>query len=102
MKLDNRRIVLVEDSPTQSVKLSALLEAEGFVVQQCATAEDGLMAIQDTPPDLMIVDYYLPGLRGDELCRRIRMNMGARQIAILLFTSDETQAMELRSLDSGA
>lgn len=102
MSADKRRIILVEDSPTQAVKLAALLEDESTAVLSCSSAEEGLRAVERTPPDLLVVDYYLPGLRGDEFCRRIRMNMDSRQIPILLFTVDDTQAMELRGLDSGA
>lgn len=96
------RIFLVEDSPTQAAKLEALLEAAGFEVLSCPSAEEALHEIGTKPPELLVVDYYLPGMRGDELCRRIRMNIEARQIPILMFTVDDTQAMELRGLDSGA
>jgi DNA-binding response OmpR family regulator len=96
------RILLVEDSPTQAVKLTAALEIEGFEVSACATAEEGLIELGRSAPDLVVVDYYLPGIRGDELCRRIRMNIQARQIPVLMFTVDETHAMELQGLDAGA
>lgn len=102
MKSETQRIILVEDSPTQAVKLCGLLEAEGFEVTSSSSAEEGLREIGKNPPDLLVVDYYLPGLRGDELCRRIRMDIEARQIPILMFTVDDTQAMELRGLDAGA
>jgi two-component system NtrC family sensor kinase len=102
VKSGTQRIILVEDSPTQAVKLCGLLEAEGFAVTSCSSAEEGLREIGKNQPDLLVVDYYLPGLRGDELCRRIRMDLTARQIPILMFTVDDTQAMELRGLDSGA
>jgi DNA-binding response OmpR family regulator len=96
------RIVLVEDSPTQALKLQALLQGEGFAVDCCATGEDGLRAIGQQVADLIVVDYHLPGMRGDELCRRIRLDIGARQLPILMFTEDETHASELRALDAGA
>jgi DNA-binding response OmpR family regulator len=96
------RVVLVEDSPTQAVKLEVLLQSEGFTVASCPTAEDGLEEMARRAPDLLVVDYYLPGMRGDELCRRIRLNAESRQVPILLFTADETHATELRGLDSGA
>ncbi len=96
------KIVLVEDSPTQAMKLEAMLMAEGFAVTCCPTGEDGLRVIGEQVADLIVVDYYLPGMRGDELCRRIRMNIEARQLPILMFTVDETQASELRGLDAGA
>ncbi|TAL08531.1 MAG: response regulator [Nitrospirae bacterium] len=102
MKSGTQRIILVEDSPTQAVKLCGLLEAEGFEVTSCSSAEEGLREIGKEPPDLLVVDYYLPGIRGDELCRRIRMDIEARQIPILMFTVDDTQAMEMRGLDAGA
>ena len=102
MKNGTQRIILVEDSPTQAVKLCGLLEAEGFEVTSCSSAEEGLREVGRKPPDLLVVDYYLPGIRGDELCRRIRMDIEARQIPVLMFTADDTQAMELRGLDSGA
>ena len=102
MKNGSQRIILVEDSPTQAAKLCGLLEAEGFAVMPCSSAEEGLRVLGENPPDLLVVDYYLPGIRGDELCRRIRMNIEARSIPILMFTADDTQATELRGLDSGA
>ncbi len=86
------KIILVEDSPTQAVKLSAILEGEGFQVTACSSAEEGLRELGQGVPDLLVVDYYLPGIRGDELCRRIRMNMQGRQIPILMFTVDDTPA----------
>ena len=42
-----------------------------------SSAEEGLREIGKQPPDLLVVDYYLPGIRGDELCRRIRMDNSA-------------------------
>jgi DNA-binding response OmpR family regulator len=102
VKSGTQRIILVEDSPTQAAKLRGLLEAEGFAVTPCSSAEEGLREIGKKPPDLLILDYYLPGMRGDELCRRIRMDIKTRQIPILVFTVDDTQVMELHGLDAGA
>ncbi|MCR6632286.1 MAG: hypothetical protein NVV74_20815 [Magnetospirillum sp.] len=42
----------------------------------------------------MIVDYHLPGIQGDELCRQIHMDLTTRSIPILMLTADETQATE--------
>ena len=53
-------------------------------------------------PDLILLDYYLPGIRGDELCRRIRMNINTRGIPILMMTVEETDEAEVRGLESGA
>jgi DNA-binding response OmpR family regulator len=96
------RILIVEDSETQAMQLRWVLEKEGWEVGQATTAEQALQAISQRAPDLILVDYYLPGTRGDELCRRIRMNIDSRDIRIMMLTANETHDMELRGLDSGA
>ncbi|MGH9142321.1 MAG: response regulator, partial [Vicinamibacterales bacterium] len=96
------RILVVEDSDTQALKLQLMLENEGCDVIRAATAERALEELNHSVPDLVIVDYHLPGIRGDEVCRRIRMNMSTRGIAILMLTAEDTDAAELHGLESGA
>src|ERR1700681_1295626 len=95
------RVMVVEDSETQAFKMRLLLEGEGCEVSTVATAESALSQLSQSPPDLILVDYYLPGMLGDELCRRIRMNLNTRGIAILMLTAAEAGA-ETHGLESGA
>src|SRR2546426_12822279 len=94
--------MIVEDSETQALKLRSVLEAEHWEVVAAARAEDALQEINHRIPDLIVADYHLPGLSGVELCRQIRMSIDTRAIPILMFTADETQAAQLRGLESGA
>jgi DNA-binding response OmpR family regulator len=96
------RIMLVEDSPTQAIKLGYVLEQEGWQVVWAATAERAMEEIDHQAPDLILLDYYLPGIRGDELCRRIRMNIDTRSIPVLMMTVDASDAVEVHGLESGA
>ncbi len=96
------RIMIVEDSETQALKLRYVLEEEGCEVVWAAAAEAALERLNQDLPDLIVVDYYLPGMQGDELCRQIRMNINTRNIPILILTAEETEAAELRGLESGA
>jgi two-component system sensor histidine kinase/response regulator len=96
------RILVVEDSATQALKLQRMLQNEGCDVVCAATAERAIEELNRQVPDLVIVDYRLPDVHGDELCRRIRMNMSTRGIAILMLTAEETDAAELHGLESGA
>lgn len=98
----NPRIMVVEDSETQALRLQLFLEAEGWTVCCARTAESALEELNQRAPDLIMVDYYLPGMRGDELCRRIRMNLNTRGIPILMLTAEETHAAEMQALTSGA
>jgi CheY-like chemotaxis protein len=96
------RIMLVEDSRTQAIKLSYVLEKEGWEVVWAATAQEAMAQIDRAPPDLVLLDYYLPGMRGDELCRRIRMDIDTRNIPVLMLTVEETDEAQVHGLEAGA
>lgn len=95
-------ILIVEDSATQALKLQHVMESEGFRTVCAYSAEEALEQLNRTLPNLMIVDYHLPGIQGDELCRQVHMDLTTRSIPILMLTADETQATELHGLESGA
>ena len=96
------QILIVEDSETQALKLRYLLEGEGWEVACASTAESALEELNRHLPALIIADYHLPGIRGDELCRRVRMNVRTRGIPILMLTMEQAHGSEPSSLDSGA
>lgn len=97
-----QRIMVVEDSETQALKMRYVLEAEGWEVISASSAEMCLDSLNRAVPDLILVDYHLPGIRGDELCRRIRMNVNTRGIPVLMLTVEENHGAELHGLESGA
>jgi two-component system NtrC family sensor kinase len=96
------QILIVEDSETQALQLRYLLEDEGWEVLRASTGESALEELNRHLPALIIADYHLPGIRGDELCRRVRMNMNTRGIPILMLTAEEATETEPAGLDSGA
>ena len=96
------QIAVVEDSATQALGLRLLLEEQGWEVSIAGTAEVALAALDDSVPDLILCDYNLPGMRGDEFCRRIRMNLDRRYIPILMMTASAPEFGEMQSLESGA
>src|SRR3954469_9364574 len=96
------RIVLVEDCETQAFKIRRLLEGQGWHLSVAGSAEEALAALGDPLPDLILVDYHLPGMCGAEFCRRLRMNLNTRSIPILMMTSSDLGVTEIRSLESGA
>ncbi|HWL54065.1 MAG TPA: response regulator [Chthoniobacteraceae bacterium] len=95
-------ILLVEDSVSQATKITYILEREGLEVSWAATAEAAFRKMREEKHDLILLDFYLPGMRGDEVCRRIRMNIDRRNTPIIILTAEETSEAELRGLDSGA
>ena len=95
-------MVVVEDSETQASKMQLLLEAQGWEVSIAGSAEEALASLADPFPDLIIAGYNLPGMRGDDFCRRIRMNSGAREIPLLIMTGSVAEIAEIPGRDSGA
>jgi CheY-like chemotaxis protein len=96
------RILLVEDSRTQAIELTDVLEREGWQVLWASTVQSAQEDIAIQAPDLIVLDYYLPGIRGDEFCRRIRMNFNTRSIPILMLTAEGGHDAEIHGLESGA
>lgn len=95
-------ILLVEDSETQALQMRRLLESQGFAVCRTATAELALEALNEALPALVIADYHLPGMNGDELARQIRLNSRTRAIPVLMLTEAREGDLERQGLESGA
>lgn len=97
-----QHVLLVEDSETQAFKFTVLMEAEGFRVSRCQSAEEAVEFLNSNIPDMIVVDYHLPGMEGDEFCRLIRLNAVIEPIPILILTDDAKPDTERQGLDSGA
>jgi two-component system NtrC family sensor kinase len=83
------RILLVEDSPTQAVRMAWLLERRGWQVATAASAEEALTRLNADRPDLLLVDQHLPGMQGVELCRRVRGSAATARLPLLILTVDD-------------
>jgi two-component system phosphate regulon response regulator PhoB len=66
------RILIVEDEEPLTLLLRYNLEAEGYEVDSVARGDEAELRLRERVPDLVILDWMLPGLSGIELCRRIR------------------------------
>jgi CheY-like chemotaxis protein len=87
--LAERRILVVEDHPTQRELLRALLELHGFVVRETSSAREALALLEEFRPDVLLTDQVMPGMDGCELIRRIRSEPRWRGLPILLCTGVE-------------
>ncbi len=96
------RVLVVEDSATQALQIRHMLEARGFAVDAVASAEAALDRLNGQLPDLLIADYHLPGMNGDELSRQIRMNSRTRGLPLLMLTEARERHLERMGLESGA
>ncbi|MDX2264568.1 MAG: phosphate regulon transcriptional regulator PhoB [Hyphomicrobiales bacterium] len=96
------KVLVVEDEEPLALLLRYNLEAEGFRVQVVARGDEAEMAISEEPPDLVILDWMLPGISGLELCRRLRSGRIQRALPILMLTARTEEADRVRGLMTGA
>ena len=94
--------LIVEDDEPLSIVLRYNLEAEGFAVTAAASAEEAELVIRASPPDLILLDWGLPGRSGIAFCRDLRSRPETRHIGILLLTAKAEDADRERGLAAGA
>ena len=96
------KILVVEDEEPLALLLQYNLEAEGFHVSVVSRGDEAELAIMENAPDLIILDWMLPGLSGLELCRRLRNGRTACDIPIIFLTARGEETDRIRGLTTGA
>jgi two-component system, OmpR family, phosphate regulon response regulator PhoB len=96
------RILVVEDEQPLITLLTYNLGAAGYSVAIETRGDDAEFALQESPPDLVILDWMLPGLSGIELCRRLRQRASTKALPILMLTARGEEADRVRGLATGA
>ncbi len=95
----HERILIVEDERNLAEALAYNLSQEGWVPQVVATGEEALEQFHHQPPDLVLLDWMLPGLSGLEVCRRMR---ALADTPILMLTARGEERDKVQGLESGA
>ena len=96
------RILVVEDEAALSLLLTYNLEAEGYGVARAERGDDAEVMLAETTPDLVILDWMLPGVSGFELCRRMRARESTRDLPIIMLTARGEESERVRGLSIGA
>ena len=98
----NARILIVEDEEPLTMLLRYNLEAEGYEVETSARGDEADTRLKESTPDLVVLDWMLPGLSGIELCRRLRARPETRQLPIIMLTARGEESEKVRGLATGA
>src|SRR6478672_8381844 len=96
------RILVVEDEEALTTLLRYNLDAEGYEVETVARGDDADTRVKERVPDLVVLDWMLPGLSGIELCRRLRARPETRQLPIIMLTARGEESERIRGLSTGA
>src|ERR1700746_4035788 len=95
-------ILIVEDEEALALLLRYNLEAEGYEVKRVARGDEADLLLKEHSPDIVILDWMLPGLSGIELCRRLRARPETKQLRIIMLTARGEESERVRGLATGA
>lgn len=95
-------VMVVEDEEPLVLLLRYNLEAEGYLVESVSRGDEAELRLQEQLPDVLILDWMLPGLSGIELCRRIRSRPASQHLPIIMLTARGEETERIRGLATGA
>lgn len=95
-------ILIVEDEAPLVTLLRYNLEKQGFYVEDVGDGGEALTRINESPPDLLLLDWMLPTMSGVEVCRQLRRRSATRTLPIIMLTARTEEQDTVRGLDTGA
>ena len=99
---DSPLILVIEDEPSLTTLLRYNLESHRFRVASIENGGDAMSTIASTKPDLVLLDWMLPGVSGIEICRKIRRDPETHNLPVILLTARGEESDRVRGLDCGA
>lgn len=95
-------ILVVEDEESLALLLRYNLESEGYHVEVSDRGDEAELKLREAVPDLLLLDWMLPGLSGIELCRRLRAREETRSLPVIMLTARGEETERIRGLSTGA
>jgi len=96
-------ILVIDDSPAVTKMFETVLQSNGYGVLTEGTGMDGIRAVEENHPDLILLDVVLPDIDGWEVCKLLKKNRKTRDIPVIMQTGAMTKTEhELKSFDYGA
>ena len=94
--------MVVEDEEPLGVLLRYNLESEGYQVEVVTRGDEAEVRLQESTPDLLVLDWMVPAVSGIELCRRLRMRPQTERLPIIMLTARGEESDRVRGLQTGA
>jgi len=96
------RILIIEDEAAIREMVGYSLMKDGYACREAADTEQARAILNEEKPDLILLDWMLPGMSGIDYLRRLRNDSGTRDIPIIMLTARGEEADMVRGLDTGA
>jgi PleD family two-component response regulator len=101
-KIAAKRVLIVEDSPTQAMKTKIILESKGYEVELAAEGHEGMSKAAEMKPDLIVLDVYLPTISGFEVCKLLKSTISLRAIPVIMFSNENKLKNMVTAYEMGA
>ena len=96
------KVLLIEDDASFRKAVSDVLSLEGYEVKQAPSGKTGIQAAQSDPPDLVILDLIMPGMKGLEVCQVLKQDVKTANVPIIILTGNDKDGQDIACLDMGA
>ncbi len=93
------KVLAIDDDTAITELLSLLLKSHGFEIVTANSGEEGLTIFEEQQPDVIILDLMMPGIDGQEVCRRIRT---VSDVPIIILSALDNPGTVAQALDAGA
>ncbi|MGZ5137116.1 MAG: response regulator [Burkholderiales bacterium] len=97
-----KKILLVDDSPTERHSINEILVKGGYQVVMAEDGEKGVAKAKTDNPDLVLMDVVMPGMNGFQACRAITTNEATKHIPVILCTSKNQDTDKVWGVRQGA
>lgn len=96
------QVLLAEDEPALMDMLRHNFEASGYRVLPAHDGDEAELLVKESLPDLLLVDWMLPGVSGLELIRRLRRKQATASLPVIVITARDSETDRVRALETGA
>ena len=96
------KVLIVDDSPTETYKLTTILEKHGHTVITADTGEVGVSTAKAERPDLVLMDIVMPGLNGFQATRQLTKSPETSAIPVIIVTTKDQETDRVWGLRQGA
>ena len=97
-----KRLLAVDDSPTYLAELGSQLRTDGYDVVLALSGEEALELLAAQPVDCILLDLMMPGLSGQDTCRRIKQSPRWRDLPLIMLTAQESREAMIEGINAGA
>ena len=96
------KVLIVDDSPTETHKLTSMLEKHGHSVSCAANGEEGVEKARRELPDVVLMDVVMPGLNGFQATRQLSRNQETASIPVIIVTTKDQETDRVWGMRQGA